>query len=82
MIHLKKSGHGSFNFASCTQPLTTTQIVAQKAGMGIQHAFNGRIAVAHAQHCYQHPVPVTVKRKAHRNTFIRDIFATGMSVAL
>ena len=82
MINLKKSGRGSFNFASCTQPLTPDQIVAQKAGMGTAHAFHGRIAVAQAQHCYQHPVSVTIKRKAHRNTFIRDIFAPSVSVAL
>jgi len=76
MISLKKSGRGVFNFKNADS-LTPEDVAASKDGLGTLHAFNGRIAVAQAQHCYQQPVMVLTKRVGHKNTFVANIFAAG-----
>lgn len=68
-INVKKNGQ------SAALPRTLSKTTATpKDGLGLQHAFLGRIAYA-GTHCYKHPVPVTIKSRSHRNRFIPDIFA-------
>lgn len=59
MINVKQNGAGSLFTAPCTQPLTSSP----KDGLGLSHAFRGRIAYAEAMHCYKNPNVLVVHRK-------------------